>query len=165
MKFFQKNIAFVTSVVSLMLLVLTVAGAEGKSVDEYNVPSEVEACIKKVPGLLISGEINPFYLSGDFNGDGKLDFAVQVLRSGSKGIVFCLANSKDPFLLGAGSSLVFPAKDRWRFDAWSIIPKENKSLSRPAKARYDAILLDIKETANGLLYWDGSRMQWFQLED
>jgi len=165
MKGSQKIIVFATSVVSLIVLVLTVAVAEEKSVDEYDVLNEVDLCMKKVPGLSINGRINPFYLSGDFNGDGELDFEVQVLRSGSKGIVICLSNSSAPLLPGAGSSMVFPIKGKWRFDAWSVVPKENKSLTRPAKARYDAILLDVKKTANGLLYWDGGRMQWSQLGD
>ena len=115
--------------------------------------------------LTLNGQINPFYLSGDFDGDGKLDFAIQVERSGSRGILICLSSRKMSMLVGAGSSLVWPSNQEWRFDAWSIVPKESKEISRPAKANHDAILLDVKEAANGLLYWDGSALRWKQLTD
>src|SRR5215469_13282182 len=83
MRSLLKGSTLATLPLMLTLLLTSLAGANDKVIDEYNVPSEVDACIKKVPGLSISGQINPFYLSGDFDGDGKLDFAIQVTRSGS----------------------------------------------------------------------------------
>lgn len=135
------------------------------SVDEYNVPKVVETCVKGMPGLVMNGDLNPFYLSGDFDGDGKLDFAVQVNRAESKGILICISSRKAPILVGAGSSTIWPASQKWRFDAWSIVPKESSEVSRPPKARHDAILLDVKEAASGLLYWDGTELRWEQLTD
>jgi hypothetical protein len=158
-------------VVRLVFILLTLTGAlpimaQGKpTVDEYNVPGEVDDCVKKMPGVSIDGGINPFYLSGDFDGDGKLDIAVQVVRAKARGILICLSTQKAPLLVGAGSSTIWPAKEEWRFDAWSIITKESKAVSRPTGAKHDAILLDIKETANGLLYWDGTALRWQQLGD
>jgi hypothetical protein len=141
-------------------------GQMGKnSVDEYNVPKEIDTCVKSSPGLTINGEINPFYLSGDFDGDGKLDFAVQVVGSGTKGVLICLSSQKAPMLVGAGSSLVWPSTQKWRFDAWSVVPRASTALSHPTKANHDAIMLDVKEAANGLLYWDGSSLRWEQLGD
>ncbi|HET9791076.1 MAG TPA: hypothetical protein VFR08_07225 [Candidatus Angelobacter sp.] len=134
-------------------------------VDTYNVPNEIDACMKRLPGLIINGEMNPFYLSADFDGDGRLDFAIQVTRTEMKGIAVCLSSQKAPIVLGAGSSLIWPPSEKWRFNAWSVVPKESTAVSRPAKAKHDAILLDIKETANGLLYWDGRTFRWKQLSD
>ncbi len=155
------------SLASLVVITAAIAlGAQaGSGVDEYNVPTKVESCLKNSSGLAINGEINPFYLSGDFDGDGRLDFAVQVLRGKAKGILVCLSSRKTPLIVGAGSSLIWPASEKWRFDAWSIVPKESTDVSRPSKAKHDAILLDVKETANGLLYWDGSALRWEQLSD
>jgi hypothetical protein len=133
-------------------------------VDPYNVPSEVDTCLKPFPELTLNGEINPFYLTGDFDGDGKLDFAVQVSRKEAKGILFCLSTQKNPLLVGAGSGLVWPSTEPWRFDAWSIVPKNNNR-ARTVKVKYDAVLLDVKETANGLLYWTGSSLTWLPLGD
>ena len=148
-----------------MLLSFPLRAQTSAPVDEYNIPQEVNSCLKEVSGLTLSGEMNPFYLTGDFDGDGKLDFAVQVVRGESKGILFCLSSQRIPLLVGAGSSVVWPSTQKWRFDAWSIVPKESKAVSRPAKASHDAILLDVKETANGLLYWDGATFRWKQLSD
>jgi hypothetical protein len=157
-----------TALLSGVLLVQLQTPAQQTSpspIDEYNVPNEIDSCIKNLPGTIINGDMNPFYLSADFDGDGKLDFAVQVTRSGSKGILFCLTSQKVPLLVGAGSSLVWPSTEKWRFNAWSVVPKESTSVSRPARAKHDAILLEIRETANGLLYWDGNTLAWKQLSD
>ncbi len=134
-------------------------------VDSYNVPNEIDACMKRLPGLAINGEMNPFYLSADFDGDGRLDFAIQVVRTEVKGIAVCLSSQKAPLVVGAGSSLIWSPSEKWRFNAWSVVPKESTAVSRPPKAKQDAILLDIKETANGLLYWDGRTFRWKQLSD
>jgi len=161
----QSNRSFLLA--SLLLLIAPTASplrAIG-GVDEYNVPEEIDTCLKNSPGLAINGEMNPFYLTGDFDGDGKLDFAVQVVRGESKGILVCLSSRKTPLIVGAGSSLIWPSAQKWRFDAWTIIPKERTDVSRPPKAKHDAILLDVKEAASGLLYWDGAALRWEQLTD
>jgi hypothetical protein len=159
------KIFFYVVLAILALVIQDSAQEQQNQVDEYNVPKEVEDCLKKRPDLKISGQINPFYLSGDLDGDGKLDFAIQVDRSGKRGIAVCLSSQKKPLVVGAGSSLVWPASEEWRFDAWSIVPKESTEVSRPPKAKHDGILLDIKEAANGLLYWDGTALRWKQLSD
>ncbi|WP_263418395.1 hypothetical protein [Terriglobus albidus] len=134
------------------------------AIDEYNVPKEVEACIKSVGGVTIRGSINPFYLSGDFDGDGNLDFAVQVQRASNNGLLMCLS-TRHPILLGAGSSVLWPSSTPWRFDAWSIIPKNSPSISHPPGIHRDTILLEVKESASGLLYWNGKNFAWKQLSD
>jgi hypothetical protein len=144
---------------------LSPCSAQTAAVDEYNIPTEIDKCIKNSRGLSISGEINPFYVSGDFDGDGRLDFAVQVVRSDTKGILVCLSSRRIPLLVGAGSALVWSSNQKWRFNAWSVVPKDSKNVSWPANAKGDAILLDVKEAANGLLYWDGTALRWKQLSD
>jgi len=165
MKFHRLLLWTVLLLSSVWLHLRAQAQTDPSAVDEYDIPNEVETCVKASSGLVVHGEINPFYLSGNFDGDGKLDFAVQVRRGDSKGVLICLSSRKTPLLVGAGSSLVWPATQKWRFDAWSVIPKESTAVSRPARAKHDAILLDIKEAANGLLYWDGTSLKWEQLSD
>src|SRR5262249_36121334 len=96
---------FFRSLLLVMAALIVRSGAQEHSdaVDEYNVPKQVEVCLKSRPDLKISGQINPFYLSGDFDGDGKLDFAVQVDHSGSHGLAICLSRQKKPLVVGAGS--------------------------------------------------------------
>lgn len=72
----------------------------------YNVPDGLSACLKARPGLEINTSINPYYISGDFDGDGFTDIAVQVKTSKDKrqGILLCLAN-RDSTLVGAAQAL------------------------------------------------------------
>ena len=151
-----------TAILLCSLLVSMTGGAA--EVDESNIPTEVSNCLKRSAGLFINGDFNPFYISADFDGDGRLDFAVQVRRQQRKDILVCLTNSAKPILLSSGVEK-WSSAEEWRFDAWSVVPKHNKSVSWPAGAKGDALLLDVKETANGLVYWDGKVFRWKQLED
>src|SRR5260221_9910977 len=62
----QSFIVCPTLLLIFVFSAFTLADGEQKSVDEYNVPNEIDICIKKIPSLSISAEVNPFYLSGDF---------------------------------------------------------------------------------------------------
>src|SRR5713101_4267312 len=99
----QRKILFGSMLIIMTLLIRGKAQEHQDAVDEYNVPKEIEVCLKSRPDLKISGQINPFYLSGDFDGDGKLDFAVQIDHSGKHGVAICLSSQKKPLVVGAGS--------------------------------------------------------------
>jgi hypothetical protein len=47
----------------------------------YKAPDGLSACLKARPELEINMSINPYYISGDFDGDGFTDIAVQVKTS------------------------------------------------------------------------------------
>lgn len=72
----------------------------------YNAPNGLSACLKARPELEINMRVNPYYIGGDFDGDGFTDVAVQVnsVTRQRKGILICLAK-RDSFLLGAGNPL------------------------------------------------------------
>ena len=77
--------------------------AQATSQLDYNMPDELRECIQAQSNIQPSAEINPFYLSGNFDGDGLTDFAVQVknLKGRQRGVLFCFANGKR-VLWGAG---------------------------------------------------------------
>jgi hypothetical protein len=52
----------------------------------------------------IVSHLNPFYIHGDFNGDGRIDIAVLVKDrdSGKTGIAVVHAGAKSAIILGAG---------------------------------------------------------------
>ncbi len=143
--------------------------AQQGAVSEYDVPDEVDRCIKSLgTGYEISGRINPFYLRGDFDGDGKVDHAVLVRRNDQQGIVICRSVGGQLPVLGAG--VEFHRIKDLDFDAWQVHPKERRveqgvGEGKPPRLRSDAILIVWEESASALIYWDGTRFVWYQQGD
>jgi hypothetical protein len=135
--------------------------AKQLEVNPFNVPDEVRTCMRATRGIQINAGINPFYISGDYDGDGFTDFAIQVkaTKSGSEGILFCFA-SRPSILLGAGEPVVWPQNDSWPFDSWMLIRKGSKHLSIYPKIKFDTVALIKADEGGGLLYWDGSKFLW-----
>ncbi len=150
-------------------LVLFLAGplstqpAKSSEVNPYNVPDELRICLRAKPELEINGDINPFYISGDYDGDGLTDFALQVRtkKHKSQGILFCFANGRS-VLLGAGAPVVWPqdSSSGWPFDSWMLIRKGSKHLSIYPRIKSDTLALMKADEGGGLVYWDGSKFLW-----
>ncbi len=151
----------------LLLLVGTAVAAEDLSV--FNVPDAVTKCLKPVSRQYkVSGRINPFYLRGDFDGDGRPDYAVLITNSkGERGIAICRSGSATPDVVGAG--VVLNKLADFDFDAWMVFPKgpveKGVGEGRPPKLLGDAISIIWSESASALLYWDGRRFRWYQQGD
>jgi hypothetical protein len=116
----------------------------------------------------VSGRINPFYLRGDFDGDGKQDYAVLVTgKEGRDIIAVCRATARTPLILD-DASLPINMADR-PFDAWMVYPKgvvgPGVEAGPPPKLKGDALLVIWSESASGLLYWNGKKFQWYQQSD
>lgn len=145
------------------------AWGQQNAVSEYNVPSEVSKCLKSLgSGYAISGKINPFYLRGDFDGDGKPDYAVLVRNGDQQGVVLCLTGAPKPTLLGAGAA--FNKMKDLNFNAWQVHPKAHRvergvEESKPPVLLGDAILLEWEESASAIVYWNGKRFVWYQQGD
>ena len=141
--------------------------AEHNGVNPDNVPDEVRSCLKTNSNLEINDKMNPFLISGDLDGDGFTDFAVQVetKKDQRKGILICFAK-REAMLVGAGSSTPWPTGQgaRWPFDSWFLVPKGSKQLSIYPEIRFDALALLIADEGGGLLYWDGHKFRWQQEE-
>ena len=70
----------------------------------------------------VSLQLNPFFQSGDFNGDHKLDVAVLVRNKTTRqtGIVIFLYGGAMPVVLGAGSAFRNGGADFIWMDNWSV---------------------------------------------
>jgi hypothetical protein len=120
----------------------------------------------------ISYAINPFYQSGDFDGDGKLDVALLVKDkvSGKAGIAIIHSGARPAVLLGAGTPWTGDPKYDFNWmDAWQVYPKgpveQGVGEGKPPILRGDAILAEKTEAASGLIYWTGSSYRWYQQGD
>jgi hypothetical protein len=134
-----------------------------REVNPYNVPDEVKTRLKEKPELGINGSFNPFYISGDFDGDGFTDFAVQVIsrKDQSPGILICFANRRT-VLLGAGGTAPWTQAETgaWAFDSWSLVRKGGKALSAFPHIKFDALELGEADVGGGIVYWDGQKFRW-----
>jgi hypothetical protein len=160
-------------IVGILVLLLALGmwpkagSAQTKPVEPESIPDEISRCLRGQHELTINGEINPFYLSGDFDGDGLMDFAIQVkvVTSDQKGILVCFAKRK-PALIGAGGPTPWPKDEDnpWPFDSWIVVPRGSKLLSIYPYVKHDAFILSIGEEGGALVYWDGTKLNWKQQE-
>src|SRR5882672_7455038 len=88
--------------VPMFLLTTALPGQDGlqaQVVDPSDIPDEIRLCVRSNPSLQLDGSINPFYISGDYDGDGITDFAALVRDPRDRGpgihhILFCFGRGK-----------------------------------------------------------------------
>lgn len=136
-----------------------------QTIDQNNVPDEIRACMRSTPGLQPDGSINPFYISGDFDGDGVTDFAILVRNQTDHGpgihhILFCFGNNSH-VLWDAGTEEGAVASP---FTAWLLVPRQSKLLSIHPNIKHDCLAILIGEEGGGLVYRDGQKFAWQQEE-
>jgi hypothetical protein len=124
--------------------------------------------LPKLKGFKIDPRVNPYYLRGDFDGDGKPDVAVTILGplSKSPGLVVCQGDGRN-FVLGAGSQPAFSSlrNDNFLSSDWEVL-----TLSEFRNMLYDKKLGDAAkgevlslnwEDGSAYIYWDGTSYRWF----
>jgi hypothetical protein len=119
----------------------------------------------------LSFRINPSYLEGDFNGDGKMDAAVLVTErsTGKLGIAIVHGSTDKVTILGAGIGVGNGGDDFEWMDSWQVYSKTraghaSDETSAP-RLRGDALLVEKSEAASALIYWNGKRYVWSQQGD
>lgn len=137
-------------------------------------PEGIVRCLgsPKTDGLTILTDINPFYLRGDFDGDGRSDYAVQV-RSGTDGtgVLICAGNDSI-FLLGSGinggSRFSDMERDAFLAPRWEVFTKEavgglqrfQSNVPRPVSSVKAEAIAMIWEDGISLIYWNGDKFRW-----
>lgn len=155
----------------LLALVGFTLGATVQDTDGtlFNTPTAVEDCLAPLSATYhVSARINPFYLRGDFDGDGRQDHAVLVTDKEDRDrIAVCWGRARAATILDE-PGLPINMADR-PFDAWMVHPKgivgPGVEAGPPPKLKGDALLVIWSERASGLLYWDGKSFRWYQQGD
>ncbi len=119
----------------------------------------------------LSFRINPSYLEGDFNGDGKMDVAVLVKErsTGKLGIAIVHGTTGKVTILGAGIGIGNGGDDFEWMDSWQVYSKTRAAHAAGETSvphlRGDALLVEKSEAASALIYWNGKRYVWSQQGD
>ncbi|PWT78539.1 MAG: hypothetical protein C5B58_15120 [Acidobacteria bacterium] len=116
----------------------------------------------------LSYHINPFYLRGDFDGDGKIDVAAMVKQrsTGKLGIAIINGATEKITILGAGTSIGNGGDDFEWMDSWEFRSKDRATNeTKVANLRADALLVSKSESVSALIYWNGKRYAWLQQGD
>lgn len=154
--------------------VLNVIANELTFSQESSIPSSFIETFKHSSAAgryLIAAPINPFYIQGDFNGDGRLDCAILVKdkSSGKIGIAIVHTGENQVRVLGAGRRFGNGGDDFAWLDAWYAYPKGVVSPgadgSPPPKLKGDALMVIKTEAASSLIYWTGTQYRWYQQGD
>jgi hypothetical protein len=116
----------------------------------------------------ISSRVNPSFLDGDFDGDGRMDVAALVKQrsTGKVGVAIVHGGNNKVTILGAGTSIGNGGDDFEWMDSWEIYSKDRavKGTNFP-KLHGDALLVSKSEAASALIYWNGKRYVWLQQGD
>ena len=171
------NIIWFTLLVPFAIAVARPANpAESQTPDAqlHHVPGPVEKIILDGPlakKYEVSFRLNPFYLHGDFNGDGKIDVAVLVKQrsTGKTGIAIIDGVTSKVTILGAGTAVGNGGDDFEWMDTWQVYSKTRVASGGGGKnvphLRGGALLVGKSEAASALIYWNGKRYVWLQQGD
>jgi hypothetical protein len=116
----------------------------------------------------ISFRMNPSFLRGDFDGNGKVDIAVFVKArsTGKFGVAIIYNATNKATVLGAGTTFGNGGDDFEWMDSWEIYSKDRVTRGTSApKLHGDALLVSKSEAASALICWNGKRYVWLQQGD
>jgi hypothetical protein len=144
------------------------AQATPEESSEWNLPQWAAPTLHNAPALRelkIFYKLNPYYLQGDFDGDGQLDLAVQVENptTHKRGVAIIHHRDLSICVLGAGHSFGNGGDDFSWLWQWSV---DEKAVLRSPKARGHQVLYVGKgDSAGGMIWWDGHQYVWTQWGD
>ena len=134
-----------------------------QNIDPNNIPDEIRRCVHMQPSSELDSSINPFYISGDYDGDGVTDFAVlitsQVSELESTIFSFVLHTVRRFF----GIQILCLMLSLLRH---SLVPgqKAKQAAFRTSSKKHDSLAILIGDEGGGLIYWDGTKFRWQQEE-
>ena len=160
-----------------VLLFLSAGGSWAQGVEIENIPNEILHTVELGPfaqSYTLDGSLNPFYLRGDFDGDGKADYALRIKSKGdnASGIAIWISSLHKLVVIGAGVQFKVSGSVVSNVDflnTWQVYGK--RSVERgvesgpPPRLLGEAILAGKRESGSGIIYWNGKSFAWYQQGD
>jgi hypothetical protein len=164
--------------IPIILLILTnsLAAQQEQSLraEARNIPESTERVFKTKAldrQYEYSFHLNPFYLRGDFNGDGQADIAILVKQkmTGKIGIAVIHSSSNEVFFIGAGTRCGNGGDNFDWMDIWQVYQKgivhRGVGEKRVPRLIGEGLYVGKSESASGLVYWNGKKYVWYQQGD
>ena len=136
----------------------------------------VERCIGNVSatGIEPMTEQKPYYLRGDFDGDGMPDYAIAVWSASLKkhGVIVC-GTKAGRHVLGPvqSNAKIFSdmPNDQFLSNDWQVLTVSDVDQFRKADPRFAAVkgaeaIELVWEDGVAVIYWDGKRVRWYSDE-
>jgi hypothetical protein len=163
------------SILFAFVFLTALANANAQSENTFH-PEAIENCLQNsaVKGrFVVNLKTNPYYLRGDFDGDGEPDYALSIKgkKTMRNGVLICTAR-KQVIVLGADKPLSPPFSnmpgDNFVAPHWQVLTREEtKALGKfattvpnPLPALKGETIAMIWEDGISLIYWDGERFCW-----
>lgn len=97
--------------------------------------------------------LNPFYLRGDFDGDGTVDYVVRCAKENSEVVRLAVLHGQGKVSwLDKDKSLDYPS-----VLAWYVTSKQEAKAAGVANPIGDGIMIVKPESSSSLVYWNGKR--------
>ncbi len=153
------------ALIILITMILSLSAFAGESLNEARYDDLPKGVYTSLVGsgffdnYEVYFDMSPFFQRGDFNGDGAIDIAIQVISKTSRkrGIVFLHNNDLNYYVIGAGSKFGdlgddFSWLNKWRIDSFTL---QQSRISASA----EALILDNPSFPKSLIYFDGKSYQ------
>jgi hypothetical protein len=115
--------------------------------------------------------MNPFFITGDFDGDGDTDIALWVKNNETHkvGVLILTKAGKQTFVAGAGQNTEERGADYSYIDSWTLLRKgevlDSGYESEKVPLIGDAIVLVKSEASAFAIYWNGRKFKFYQVSD
>lgn len=138
----------------------------------FALPRVIDAALKRFADLLVSCRLKPKMIRGDFDGDGREDYALLVIerQKQQRGFLIAFASGQ-AVVAGAGRLVMYGAARTadLNFDEWELHrrqdPVESGEDQMSLTLQADALLVSHHESASGLFYWRARSIHWYQQGD
>jgi hypothetical protein len=162
------------TLLSVLLQIDSIAAAEIDFETLSSLPPKVRIAFANSPlakRYQLSAHINPFYLHGDFDGDGQQDTVILLKEraTGKNGIAIYHGKANQLVIIGAGRDWGDGGDDFPGLNASYVFRRgpvgQGADGKTPQKLRGDALMVIKTESASALIYWDGKPYGWYQQGD